>query len=150
MSAREVAGPSDQLTIQADLPADAARVWDFFVDPALIERWWPAKAESDLRIGGAYVFAWPTQGWTLRGRYTDVEPGRFLGFTWQWDHEPDMPARLVKIAIEPAAGGSRVTVNHGTYGDTATEREDRQSHRDGWLHFLGRLGEALAADSRAG
>jgi uncharacterized protein YndB with AHSA1/START domain len=111
-----------------------------FTEPASLTRWWPPEAETDPRVGGAYHLSWPAMGWHLRGRYTTAEPGRALGFTWKWDHEPDLPERQVDVSFEPlAARGTRVTVMHGRYGTGDTEAEDRQGHIDGWQHFLARL-----------
>lgn len=77
--------------------------------------------------------------WELTGRFQDTSPGRRLSYTWQWTHEPQLPTRMVTVDFEPLHSGSRVTVSHGRYGATAIEQEDRQSHIDGWLHFLGQL-----------
>jgi uncharacterized protein YndB with AHSA1/START domain len=91
------------------------------------------------RVGGRYRLLWPAMGWELFGHYATFEPGERLAFTWEWTHEPELPARLVDITFEPHGDGCRVTVTHGSYGHTAVEKEDRQSHIDGWFHFLGRL-----------
>ena len=91
-------------------------------------------------MGGTYRLSWPAMGWHLRGRYTKVDPGRALGFTWAWDHEPQRPERHVDVSFEPLPeGGTRITVTHGRYGDGAADAEDRQGHIDGWRHFLARL-----------
>jgi uncharacterized protein YndB with AHSA1/START domain len=133
-------GP-EQLVVQVELPALApAEALDHWLRPELLRRWWAAEAENDPRTGGWYHAAWPAQGWHLRGRYTIVDPGRALAFTWQWDHEPEQPLRHVAVDVAPRPeGGSILTVTHAVYGDSPSEREMRESHREGWLHFLGRL-----------
>ena len=62
-----------------------------------------------------------------------------LGFTWQWDHSPELPERQVMLHIEPMTSGSRLMVIHGYYGNSEKEQEDRQHHIDGWQHFLVQL-----------
>jgi uncharacterized protein YndB with AHSA1/START domain len=149
---REVPGPADQITIELELPAAPDLAFDHFIRSELLTRWWPTEAELDVRVGGGYVFSWPGPGWTLRGRYTRVEQGRALGFTWRWDHEPDMPERIVEISFEPVgeageAGeqdATSVTVTQTAFADTPAEQADQQSHRHGWMHFLGRLAETLS------
>jgi uncharacterized protein YndB with AHSA1/START domain len=111
-----------------------------FTEPASLVRWWPPEAETDPRVGGTYHLSWPAMGWHLRGRYTRMEPGRALGFTWNWDHEPDLSERQVDVSFEPLPdGGTRITVVHGRYGEGDAEAADRQGHVDGWQHFLARL-----------
>jgi uncharacterized protein YndB with AHSA1/START domain len=80
--------------------------------------------------------------WHLRGRYTAVEPGALLAFTWRWDSDSaDDPERLVRVVFASldGGGGTRLSVTHGTYGDSASEREARQGHLEGWTHFLAKL-----------
>jgi uncharacterized protein YndB with AHSA1/START domain len=139
---REVDQGADRLVLQVELTKlSPEQVFDHFARPELLTRWWPTEAENDPRPGGWYHFAWPAQDWHLRGRYTAFEPGRSLGFTWQWDHEPERPMRHVAVDFAGHAhgGGCVVTVTHALYGDDPTEQEDRESHREGWLHFLARL-----------
>ncbi len=141
LTVREVESPGDRLVVQVDLRALAPEeVLDHWLRPELLTLWWPTEAETDPRPGGAYHLAWPAQGWHLRGRYTIVEPGSRVAFTWQWDHEPEKPLRHVEVAaVASAEGGTALTVTHAVYGDSAADREERESHRQGWEHFLGRL-----------
>ncbi len=113
---------------------DPAQVTHAFTDPSILTRWWPQEATvSD----SAYVFSWPSMNLTLSGRFTDVEPGRLVAFTWNWEHEPDTPERTVTVVAESRDTGTHVTVTHGDYdvGDS----DERQGHLEGWQHFLSRL-----------
>jgi hypothetical protein len=48
------------------------------------------------------------------------------------------------IFAAPSTGGTRLTLTHGPYGDTAGEQEVRTAHHlAGWQHFLPRLQHAL-------
>lgn len=140
MAVRALETEPDRLVVEVELPglspADALEQW---LRPELLTRWWAAEAENDARAGGWYHLAWPTQGWHLRGRYTLLEPGRRMAFTWQWDHEPEQPLRHVEVAVTARNGGSRLTVTQAVYGTSTAEQDVRSSHRDGWVHFLGRL-----------
>jgi uncharacterized protein YndB with AHSA1/START domain len=117
-------------------PADAFRA---LVEPALLVRWWPPEAEVDAREGGAYCLRWPQQGWQLRGRFLVLAPPERLGFTWHWDHEQELPERIVRIVIAPQGPGSLLMLTQGSYDRSARDQADRQSHHDGWQHFLARL-----------
>jgi uncharacterized protein YndB with AHSA1/START domain len=123
--------------------SDLRAVFDHFIKPDLLLRWWPPVAVTDPQPGGKYQLTWPKQNWELVGDYTIFEPPRHLAFTWFWTHEPHLPTRTVDIVLEPAASGCQLLLTHGTYTNTAVDQEDRQSHLDGWNYFLERLNSAL-------
>jgi uncharacterized protein YndB with AHSA1/START domain len=141
---RQLPSGSDTLVMQVRLsgltPAGAFRA---LVEPALLVRWWPPETEVDAREGGAYCLRWPQQGWHLRGRFLVFAPPERLDFTWRWDHEPELPERTVRIVIAPQGPGSLLTLTHGSYDRSARDQADRQSHHDGWQHFLARLQELV-------
>ena len=143
----------DELVLIAEYPKVAPeRMWAYWTRPELLVRWWPREAETEVREGGVYHLAWPEQGWHLRGRYTTVTPGQLLAFTWAWDSDPEgTTPKHVTLRFEPLHRGDAdavtlLTLTHGTYVDTPEDRETCQHHRDGWRHFLPRLGDALRAD----
>lgn len=142
MDVKELDLGADRLVLQAELPnMSAEQAFAHFVQPELLTRWWPTEAEVEPRAGGAYHLAWPAQNWHLRGRYTIFESARSLAFTWQWDHEPEQPMRHVAVDFAGFAegGGCLLTVTQAAYGDTAAEQKERESHRQGWTHFLKEL-----------
>jgi uncharacterized protein YndB with AHSA1/START domain len=136
-----VAGPFLALS-----PSDMFRAW---TEPEVITRWWPQEAELDLREGGSYHFSWPSMSWHLRGKYQTVQPNSRLTFTWSWDHE-DSPDRTVDIRFDSLPnGGTMLTLEQGTYTESEADREEREGHIAGWLHFLGRLYMASPEISQA-
>ena len=120
-------------------------MWRGFVDPDVLTQWWAEEATADAVVGGRLEARWPGMGWTMRGEYTELDPGRAVAFTWSWDHEPDVPVRRVRVSLTPSGAGTELTITHGDYGPG--EAEERTSHLDGWLHFLPRLA-ALATTAR--
>lgn len=136
----QVASDSSRVILRAVFPQfEPKKLFDYFTVPHLLELWWPAAASTEPWPGGSYHLSWPAMNWHLRGEYTALEPGKRLAFSWRWDHEPDLPTRQVEILFEPAGDGCRLIVIHGTYDDSPRDQEDRQSHLDGWTHFLGQL-----------
>jgi uncharacterized protein YndB with AHSA1/START domain len=130
----------DRMVVMADLPRLSTHAaFDYFTVPELLTRWWPQEAIVEPRVGGHYRLLWPSMNWELTGHYTSFEPGQRLAFTWWWTHQPELPVRHVEATFAPAGVGCRVTISHGSYGDTAAEQEDRQGHIDGWIFFLGQL-----------
>ena len=139
---QQLPSEKDRLVMLALFPRFAPKMlFDYWTKPALICQWWPQQAEIDLREGGEYYFSWPKMNWSLRGQYTAIERGKALAFSWKWDFAPaDASARMVQIAFEALpGGGTRLTLTHGFYTDSAEDQEERNGHLEGWTHFLGRL-----------
>lgn len=136
--------PFETLIVIADYPGvTPERVYAYWTTPSLLCMWWPQQAELDARIGGAYKLSWPAMNWRLRGRYTAMQPGARLAFTWVWEHEAT-DVRGVEVLFAPHESGTRLTLRHGPYADTPADRESRNGHIEGWLHFLAKLGDCLA------
>lgn len=133
--------PDDKLVIEMDFPGTTPEdLFAYWIEPALLTRWWPEEASVEPKLGGVYHFSWPRMGWSLRGHYRLFDPPTKLGFTWQWDHEPHTPTRNVFVDFEPlAGGGTRLTLTHSTYNSTEADQKERQGHLEGWTHFLGKL-----------
>ena len=127
------------------LPVRTDEAFALVTEPERLRRWLTVTARVDLRLGGEYRFT-VNPGHVARGSYRVVEPGRRIVFGWGWDGDPALEpdASTVTITIEPALGGSRVTLTHD--GLTA---EQEASHQLGWDHYLGRL-TLVAANGGAG
>lgn len=122
--------------------ASPGEIYASFVDASLITGWWPDVAEIDAVVGGSYALEWPAMGWVLRGVYSELDPGRAIGFTWSWDHEPEMAPRQVRVSLTPSGSATTITVTHGDYG--TSDGDERNGHIEGWQHFLGRLGDTFS------
>jgi uncharacterized protein YndB with AHSA1/START domain len=142
---QQTSGP-DQLVITSFFRgASGHELFQHWIVPELIARWWPQQAEIDAREGGEYHLSWPSMNWDLRGTFTAYEPGNRLAFSWRWDHEPETPTRQVDVKLEPVGDiGTQLTLTHGTYTDSAKDQEERQGHLEGWTYFLARLHGVLA------
>ena len=114
---------------------DPQTLFGYLTSPELLAAWWPETAETDLRIGGKYALEWPGMGWKLSGTYTSIVPGRHLGFTWNWSHEPDKRERQVDIFLQAVNDGTRMAIYHGQFGEDDLESADRQGIIEGWIHF---------------
>ena len=132
---------NDQMKVTATFPQfTPAELFRYWVEPGLLPRWWSPEAEITPQLGGTYHLAWQSMNWHLRGIFTAFERGKHLAFTWKWDHEPNLPTRNVDLRFETAPdGGTILTLTHGDYSDSEVDQEDRQSHLDGWMHFLTQL-----------
>lgn len=148
MPVSQLPSARETLELLTLLPGPREQVYACWTEPALLQRWWPAVAVTDPRSGGTYHFAWPTQGWHLRGRYLACDPTSGLRFTWRWDHNEEGEAeRIVRVTYgdDPNTPGQvRLLLTHGPYGSSAAEQAVRlEHHLTGWQFFLPRLEQVL-------
>jgi uncharacterized protein (TIGR03086 family) len=132
-------------TKTALLPVSTEEAFALITEPERLRRWQTVTATVDLRAGGTYRWT-VTPGHIAEGTYQEVEPGRRVVFGWGWDENPDLPkdASTVTITVEPAEGGTLVTLVHeGLTGAQAA------MHAEGWNHFFDRLAK-FAATGDAG
>jgi uncharacterized protein YndB with AHSA1/START domain len=126
--------------VEHDLLGDPDAVFEWFVDPVLLVRWWPTEAVTDPVVGGRYRMYWDAPDVTLRGEYVEVVFGERLRFTWQWDHEARLAPRDVEIEFAASARGTLVSVTH-----ECESEEEGVGYLDGWTHFLAQLDARIAA-----
>jgi uncharacterized protein YndB with AHSA1/START domain len=97
--------------------ASAERVFDAWLDPGLVHRWWSGmddivRIEIDPRVGGEYSFVVHRDGQDLdhHGEYLEIDrPGRLV-FTWLVDDE-EGPS-VVTIDITPTGTGCELNLVH--------------------------------------
>ena len=139
MMVTELQTDRDKLVVVANFPhIPPTTLFNYWIEPELLQKWWPPEAEIEPRMGGAYHLFWPQGKWHLHGHYTDFDPGKTLAFTWQWDHYPVV--KNVVVTFESFdEDGSRMMVTHSPYGDAEQDRVDREGHREGWIYFVSQL-----------
>lgn len=127
------------------LPVTPDEAFALVTQPERLRRWKTVTAQIDLRIGGEYRYS-VTPGHHAGGTVREIEPGKRVVIGWGWDGDDTLPydASTVTITIEPAEGGSSLTLEHA-----GLNAEQEVGHAEGWNHFLGRL-EKLASTGDAG
>ena len=109
------------LTITADYPVPVTRLWDAYVDPRQLERFWGPKewpatfTRHDMCVGGeSHYYMTGPDGTMSRGmfRIVSMEPYRYFEsedvFTdEQGRANPDMPSMRMRFSFEATATGSR-------------------------------------------
>ena len=141
-------GHDIQLTLRRTIRAPVEAVYAAWTDPEILVRWLApgeaavARATAEAAVGGAFLVEMRGsggQGWTVRGRYREVVPGRRLAFTWRWDGSD--AESLVTVEFEPDPDGStRLTLTHSRFADVGT----REEHERGWAGCLAKLEELYA------
>lgn len=137
---------NDAFTSTVHLPVDPDEAFALLTDPERLRRWAAVAATVDLRAGGDWRWT-VTPGHVAGGRVREVEPGRRLVLGWGWEGDDALPpdTSTVTVTIDPADGGSTVTLVHEGLATEAL----RAGHAEGWQHHLERL-ERLAVKGDAG
>jgi uncharacterized protein YndB with AHSA1/START domain len=115
VSVRRENGFSVTTSIKAS-PQELYRAW---TDSAGVEGWLATHAEVDARVGGRYVYRWPSPEGELsaRGRYIELIPERRIVQSWEsWG--PDG---------QYADGDALLTVEFIDAGDGSTDMTQTES-----------------------
>jgi len=133
-------------TSTVDLPVPPDEAFALVTEPERLRRWTAVAATVDLRAGGEWRWE-VTPGHTAGGTIREVDPGRRVVLGWGWLGDDALPpdGSTVTVVVEPAEGGSRVTLTHA--GLPTQQQVD--GHAEGWNHYLERL-ELLAVKGDAG
>jgi uncharacterized protein YndB with AHSA1/START domain len=151
-----MAGPappdSDAIRLERTVNARAEAVFDAWLSPEVLRRWWPAGAdwetpvaEVDPRIGGRLrlVMRSPDgEEFGGSGEYLEITRPTRLAFTWSWDgHEGHRGTQVIEVDFDQRADATTnvVVTNRGL-----PEEESRRSHREGWDASLDNLERVLA------
>ena len=137
----------ETLTFEREISAAPEEVFRALTDPEELMAWWGAKgtltgAQVNLRPGGEYrlEFVGPRgEAEWVRGQYQIVDPPRRLVKTWFSSKFSDL-RNSVEIRVEPAPGGTRLTLVHG---GLAGRPEAYEEYAKGWPEALGDLGSSF-------
>jgi uncharacterized protein YndB with AHSA1/START domain len=147
------------MTVVADFPVPVHRLWDAYVDPRQIEKFWgppgwPATfTRHDVAVGGRSEYYMTGPEGERSGGYWEflaVEPGRSFevrdGFT-RPDGDPDgeLPSMRMVYTFEPTDAGSRLTTR--TFFPSLEELEQLLSMgmEEGMTAAMGQV-DAVVAD----
>ena len=146
------------LTVVADFAAPVQRLWEAYVDPRLLERFWgpptyPATfSRHDAAVGGrsAYTMTGP-EGDTHGGywEWLSVDPQKSFevrdGFATP-DGQPDrsLPTGRMRLVFEETDGGSRVTITSHFDSLADLERLVEMGQEEGMREAMGQMDAVLA------
>ena len=120
-----------------DIAAPPERVFQLFVDPEQLVRWWPDAARLEPRLGGRIELEFEGRG-DVSGEITRFEPPYALGFTWVRGVAPDVTTHVEVTISEDGSGGARVELVHTGWEAVPAEllSDWRALHGAGWEFFL--------------
>jgi uncharacterized protein YndB with AHSA1/START domain len=142
---------SDGLSLEITrvFPAPRVRVFEFFVDPGLLARWWGPRGFSIPSIdftpgvGSSYrIQMQPPEGdaFALTGTFHRVDASH-LAFSFEWQPaDPEDQETVAELSFRAIENSTEVHLAQGPFKTEAR----RALHRDGWTESFDKLAELVA------
>ena len=134
------------LEIKRFINAPRDRVYAAWTDPVQLRQWFgPEKVQTrnliaDARVGGK--FRWDLtnsegEKMTCLGEYRELQPGKKIVFTWQWDDDEDWENHISVVTVELSDrdSGTELRLIH----EQLPNEQSRDGHSEGWNSALDKL-----------
>lgn len=145
---------TDVVTLERTMPASASRVFEMVSQPQNMVRWWghdemfvPEHNLNFSKPGPWHSVMESPDGMRrmVSGEVSEVDPPRFIAFTWAWhDGGPGGPRGVeTKVTIEineVDENQAKVILRHFDLGSDPA----RAGHTKGWLSIFDKLEKGLA------
>lgn len=150
-----MAGRSGEFTLamKREFPAVRAVVFQAFVDPNQLAKWFGPKGftipsvDFSPRVGGRYrIEMQPPDGehFYLIGEVCEVDPPTGLAFTFVWEEpNPDDVETQVSVSFRDLGESTEVDFTQGLFKTD----ERRALHHDGWRDSFDKLARLISAQA---
>ena len=132
----------DRIERVVEIPHPPAKVWAALTTAEGLGGWFGDRATIDLRPGGVAHVSWDGGG-SVELRVERVQEPRVFAYTWRIFGLPDDDPRRthVEYTLEPADGGTRLTVVETGFGQLGDDEHDKAfgGNVEGWGRELGEL-----------
>ncbi len=134
------------LTVSRTIPAPVARVYDAWLNPAVLARFMTtceggpgARVTNDPRVGGSYEIVMRDGDREIphHGTYLELVPHQRLRFTWQSPHSVE--GSMVTITLTPEGDATRIELRQDRFAHEGA----RDGHIKGWTAILSVLASAM-------
>jgi uncharacterized protein YndB with AHSA1/START domain len=136
-----------RIRIVRDYPHPPEKVWRALTDPALIALW-GMRPEGFAPVVGARfkLVGRPGPGWRgfVECEMLEVREPALLRYSWIGND--DSPTSYVRFALEPRAGGTRLTFQHDGFKGVGGFLLANLVMKPGWKKTFARLLPALLDD----
>jgi uncharacterized protein YndB with AHSA1/START domain len=112
------------------------QVYYAFTNATSLQEWLCDLATIDPKTGGRVYLAW-NSGFYSAGEYTDLEPGKKVGFSWHGKGEP--AATQVSVNLTPRDGKTLVQLEHSGIGEVDAWQGMIAEIQKGWPASLNNL-----------
>ena len=148
---RAKTGEKRSLEIKRFINAPRDRVYAAWTDPKQLREWFgPENVRTrdlvaETRVGGKYRWDLTNpegEEMTVQGEYRDLQPGRKIVFTWQWEDDETWENHnsIVTVELSDAAGGTELRLLH----EHLPSEESSDKNNDGWKSSLNKLDKFLS------
>ena len=138
------------LEIRRLIKAPRDRVYAAWTDPAQLKQWFgPEGVQTHDLIAESHVggkFRWDLSNsegekMTVSGEYRELQPGKKIVFTWQWqdDETWENHFSVVTVELDDAGGGTELRLRH----EQLPSEESADGHNRGWNSALDKLEKFL-------
>ena len=135
-----------KLEIKRFIKAAPDRVYAAWTDSAQLKGWWGPEGvttrslTADVRVGGKYRWDLTNpegEKMTAFGEYRELQPGRKIVFTWQWDDDEvwENHVSVVTVELSDCDGGTELRLIH----QQLPSETSRDRHTEGWNSVLDKL-----------
>jgi uncharacterized protein YndB with AHSA1/START domain len=128
---------SETYRTSIDIEAPPERVFEYFVDPALLVRWMGDVARLEATSGG--TFSVDINGVLIRGHFVRVERPTLIEVAWGEAGNEAMPPGVTRLRVTFEARGA---VTHVQLEHSGLVPAEATKHAVGWPHFIERLAVA--------
>ena len=134
------------LEIVRRIKAPRDRVYAAWTDPAQWRQWFgPESVQThalvaEVKVGGTYRWDLTNaegERMTVFGEYRELQPGKKIVFTWQWDDDEVWKdhTSVVTVVISDRDGDTELRLTH----EMLPSEPSRDRHTEGWNSVLDRL-----------
>jgi uncharacterized protein YndB with AHSA1/START domain len=126
------------LRLERRLARSPEKVWRAVTEPAEMAHWFPARAETELKVGAAMRFTFEGQDDATEGEIIEFDPPRLFAFRWNGD--------VLQLKVVPDGQGCRLLFSHMLSEETGGALSAGRNAA-GWVQCLGVLSARLDGGS---
>ncbi len=124
------------LKFERTIHAPIGQVYTAFTNSTALREWMCDGATTDERVGGRF-YVWYNDGYYASGEFTQLEPGKCVGFTWFGRGEPN--ATQVDVNLRSQNGSTYLSLEHSGLGSGETWDKLRPIYQEAWKFSLDNL-----------
>lgn len=124
----------DSITMEVEIEASPAAVFEALVNPQQIDRYIGTGADVEPQVGGRYSYGWEdAQGEFDDGpiKILDITPNEKLSYSWRYAGE-DTPETAVTWTLAGSGGRTRLTLVHSGFA----KGRNNSDYHTGWMKYV--------------
>lgn len=127
---------NNRIQVEAEVAADPMEIYRMFTNSTLLREWLADDALARPIKDGRLYLSW-SDGYQTAGRFSKLEPGQSIGFSWNGSDEKGPTD--VKVSLKPTEKGTRVRVRHSGFDDSKSGRQSASALKKAWESSLENL-----------